>query len=759
MEGNGRSIGAGFVASTRGFRDTVRLYLMASTPARITPGSFGSPKAAEADGELATERPPALGSERLDDVTDDFDALGEAATGGAAEAGGTASPSSSRVTATPAPAGGQPPVAPGAPSRGPSGPVRNATPPGAPPLRADVAARPGLPARVTPAMMGTAAPVLPRTPPPGAGRPATAPRVTRLDGAAARSGTTPVSPPVLPRAEATHLGVAPPPQDAPAPQRASSLAGIHAPLTRLCSSCGELYPADFLVCPRDATPLAAAEGSDADPLIGILIGETYQIIRVIGEGGMGRVYEARHLRLKERRFAVKCLHADLARNPEMAARFLREAESASSIKHVNVVDVFDVHHLADGTPYLVGEFLEGEELADYVTKRGPLEPRLAAKVTRQVCLALAAAHERGIVHRDMKPENVFVLGSSIAAVDRGESRTLHVKVLDFGISKAGPGDNSHLTRTGVIMGTPSYMAPEQARGRPVDHRADVYSLGACLYFMVTGRRPFDSDDPTSTLSKVLTEDPVRPREIDQRIPEALELVIQRAMAKDAGDRYGSMGELERALSAFTGSSSLAVPSSNAMLSIRTPEPEIAIQRVGAARAFDVAKEMLGSGSMPPPSQQTSSLARMARPIIVITSVALGAWLVGGTVAALAGLVRVIHAGEVTLTEALMLVVGCLFAAATPIALYVSHIRKVVWPNSVRALELAGDLKRLTVSAFVTYGAISAFGRIVHTVLFRSSVGLASGIWDIVLFVLSVIVALTIGGFAPLLRNIRRRRRD
>jgi serine/threonine-protein kinase len=526
-----------------------------------------------------------------------------------------------------------------------------------------------------------------------------------------------------------------------------------------CSSCGELYPSDFLVCPRDATPLAAIEGGDTDPLLGSLVGETYQIVRVVGEGGMGRVYEARHLRLKERRFAVKCLHADLARNPEMAARFLREAETASSIKHVNVVDVFDVHHLADGTPYLVGEFLEGEELADYVAKRGPLEPRIAAKVARQVCQALAAAHERGIVHRDMKPENVFVLASSIGPVERRESQTLNVKVLDFGISKAGPNDQSNLTRTGVIMGTPSYMAPEQARGRAVDHRADVYSLGACLYFMVTGRRPFDSDDPTSTLSMVLTEDPIRPREIDQRVPEALELIIQRAMAKDAADRYESMSDFEKALASFTGRSSAAIASDHAMAALSHP-PAIAVRETGARRAFDVAKAMLGNTSVPPAAVQSNLSAKVARPMIVLTSLALGLWLVGGIVAALAGLVRVVHdGGEITVTESTLLVAGCLFAATTPIALYVLHIKKTVWPNSVRAVELASDLKRLVVSAFVTYGGLAVFGRILQTVVLRNSHGLASGQWDIALFGVSALMALTFGGFGPLLRNLRRRRRE
>ena len=535
-------------------------------------------------------------------------------------------------------------------------------------------------------------------------------------------------------------------------------------LTRKCATCNEMYPADFLVCPRDATPLTDASGAGAegpDPLIGKLLGDTYRITRVVGEGGMGRVYEARHLRLKERRFAVKCLHADLARNAEMAARFLREAESASSIKHPNVVDVFDVHHLPDGPPYLVGEFLEGEELADYVKRKGPLDARMAAKVTRQVCHALAAAHERGIIHRDMKPENIFVLASSIAGVETGTARALQVKVLDFGISKAGPSDTSNLTRTGVIMGTPSYMSPEQARGRQVDPRADVYSVGACLYFMVTGRRPFDSDDPTSTISMVLTEDPIRPREIDERIPEGLELIIQRAMAKDANDRYASMLELEAALSALSSSNNRhsvgQMPSLRELAIAHPSEPKIAAS--GAQRAFDVAKAVLGSDSLPPPSAESAKLARHARPTIIVTSVAVGAWLVGATVTALSGLVRVLHDGELTLTESFLLIIGCLFAAATPAALYVMHLRKVIWPNSVKALQLATDLKRAAIAALAAYGSLAILGRILHTVIFRRSGGLASGFWDMFLFVFTLGIAGSIGGFAPFLRSQRKRRSE
>lgn len=541
----------------------------------------------------------------------------------------------------------------------------------------------------------------------------------------------------------------------PADAAEGTVAEAKVPLTRRCATCDERYPGDFLVCPRDATPLQDETGEHlVDPLLGKLLGETYQIVRVVGEGGMGRVYEARHLRLKQRRYAVKTLHAELARNVEMAARFMREAESVSGLDHPNVVDVFDVHHLPDGTPYLVGEFLEGEELADYVGKRGALDPYLAANVARQVCAALGAAHDRGIVHRDMKPENIFVLKSSIDAVAAGDAKRLAIKVLDFGISKAGGGERTHLTKTGVIMGTPSYMAPEQARGKQVDHRADVYSVGACLYFMITAKRPFDSEDPTSTISMVLTQDPQRPREIDARIPEALELIVQRAMAKDARDRYQSMAELEKALGAFE-SSSAPIPSVQMQPLVVSHEPDP--KATGAMRAFDAMQAVLGSGSMSPPAMTSTREAKLARPTIVIASTALAFWFIGGTAAALGGLVRVLHDGEITVTESVLLLVGVVFAAATPVGIYVSHVRKRIWPNSVRAVQVASVLKRTTASALVSYGAFSMANRLAHTILFRSSHKLASGVWDIALFALSVVIALTIGGASPLLRSLGRRR--
>jgi serine/threonine protein kinase len=701
---------------------------MPSTPLRVD-------GTAESEGSGDTERPPAEGSQPvLGAAPGPASGVASASPDDATRVGPPpplplagaarkplpppALPSSSKLVAAPPSSSPQLPAsAPRVPVRAPAATIVHA---GAPPASASVP-------------VAVAAP-LPR--PVSLARPQTPSFQFTPGGAMATSNTVPA-----PSGETA----------VPSSARMLSAEGEPVPLTRRCTACNELYPPDFLVCPRDATPLVDESGEAMDPLVGKLLGETYQIIRVVGEGGMGRIYEARHLRLKERRFAVKTLHTDLARNGEMAARFLREAETASSISHPNVVDVFDVHHLPDGTPYFVGEFLEGMELAEFVERNGPLDPKQAARVGRQICSALALAHGRGVIHRDMKPENVFVLQSSIDAVATGAAKNLTVKILDFGISKAGGDERTHLTRTGVIMGTPSYMAPEQARGKAVDHRADIYSVGAVLYFALTGKRPFDSDDPTVTITMVLTQDPVRLRQHDSRIPESLELVVQRAMAKDPRERYQSMVDLEKALEGVfrdgrRTSQSIAVPPSRASLPGEND-----------SSAFDVAKAMLAGASLAPPSSTSNNQAKLARPTIIAMSSVLGLWLVGGTTASLAGLVRVLHDGEITVTESVLLVVGCLFAAATPLALYVLHVRKVIWPNSVRALQLSADLKRTATAALATYGGLAIAARIGHTVLARSSKGLTSGVWDIALFLVSVLAAATVGGAGPMLRNMRRRR--
>jgi hypothetical protein len=217
-----------------------------------------------------------------------------------------------------------------------------------------------------------------------------------------------------------------------------------------------------------------------------------------------------------------------------------------------------------------------------------------------------------------------------------------------------------------------------------------------------------------------------------------------------------MAELEQALEGFV-HAGRAISSRPQQILV----PEIDLKETGAKRAFDIAKAALGTPSMAPPAGQAamsaSSEAKLARPTIVGASVALGFWFVGGTAAALGGLVRVLHDGEITITESVLLLVGCLFAAATPIGLYVAHVKKKIWPNSVRAVQLATDLRRFTAAAFISFGALTLLNRLAHTIFLRSSSKLSSGVWDMALFAISVVLSLTIGGFGPLARNMRRRR--
>ena len=194
-----------------------------------------------------------------------------------------------------------------------------------------------------------------------------------------------------------------------------------------CPRCGERYPADFLVCPRDAAELHEVSETD-DPLVGKVLSETYDVLGVVGEGAMGRVYEARHIRLLSKRFAIKVLHGDLTRQRDVVSRFLREAEATATLDHPNIVGVVDVNQLEDGRLYLVAELLEGDQLGRYLERHKRLEVPEAIHICRQVCQALIAAHDKAIVHRDIKPENVFLVGE-------GEDRL--VKVLDFGISRIG----------------------------------------------------------------------------------------------------------------------------------------------------------------------------------------------------------------------------------------------------------------------------------------------------------------------------------
>ena len=278
-----------------------------------------------------------------------------------------------------------------------------------------------------------------------------------------------------------------------------------------------------------------------DALVGSVLEGAYRITRLIGEGGMGAVYEAVQLRLNKR-VAVKLMARDLAANHEALARFHREAEITSHLGHPHLVTVFDFGQAESGEPYLVMEFLDGEDLDHRLRRVGRMPVEAAVHVVKQVASALGAAHDQGVVHRDLKPGNVFLLQIP------GEPD--FVKVLDFGISKMKAA-RTQLTNASAVMGTPNYMSPEQATGavEEIDHHADQWALACIAWEMLLGRGPFVADDVAAILYQIINLDPhpLAPRV--PGLPPAVESVLRRALSKRPADRFPSMREFSRALEA------------------------------------------------------------------------------------------------------------------------------------------------------------------------------------------------------------------
>ncbi len=304
---------------------------------------------------------------------------------------------------------------------------------------------------------------------------------------------------------------------------------------------------------------SARPGGPADPsrLIGMTLSGRYKIERLLGEGGMGAVYQAEHTHMRKR-LAIKVLHAEMSRMPEVVARFEREAMAAANIDHPNVAKATDFGKLDDGSFFLALEFVEGHSLRDEIG-RGRLELGRVLHILSQSAGALGRAHQLGIVHRDLKPENVML-------VERDGDADF-VKVLDFGIAKvpvgelgsakdSGGGGPGHpvLTQLGMVYGTPEYMAPEQALGQEVDARADLYALGVIAYEMLTGDRPFDHESKVALLGMHVTA-PVPPfseRAPDARIPREVEAIVTKLLAKEASHRFADARELVDAVTAIEG---------------------------------------------------------------------------------------------------------------------------------------------------------------------------------------------------------------
>jgi len=286
-----------------------------------------------------------------------------------------------------------------------------------------------------------------------------------------------------------------------------------------------------------------AEQPAPDPLAGQEVGGRYRLIRRIGKGGMGVVYEAEHLGL-DKRVAIKFLLDRFADDLEVVERFHREARTASRIGQENIIDVTDVGHGADGRPYIVMELLAGGDLATVLSASGPMPAPRAVHVIRQVLRGLGAAHGKGIVHRDMKPENVHL-------IERGGDPDF-VKIMDFGISKVIAASDSkvRLTATGAVIGTPIYMAPEQALAQTeLDQRVDLYAVGVMLYELLAGRPPFLSTSYLGLVTQHINTAPPNLAQFRPDLPRPLIAAVHRALEKDPAKRFQSAVEFTRALPA------------------------------------------------------------------------------------------------------------------------------------------------------------------------------------------------------------------
>jgi serine/threonine-protein kinase len=345
--------------------------------------------------------------------------------------------------------------------------------------------------------------------------------------------------------------------------------------------------------------------------VGRTIADKYEIISLLGEGGMGAVYMAKHTQVGKR-FAIKLLHEQFAHHAEMVERFMREARAAGEVGHDNIIEIYDIGRDASGAIYMVMEVLKGSSLEDVVQAQ-PIPYPLATYILLQVLSALEAAHARGIVHRDMKPDNVFL--TTVAGQPN------FVKVLDFGIAKIKSGEGGHgLTQTGTMMGTPYYMSPEQAKGsKDIDHRTDLYACGVMFYQMLTGRFPFEAPNIPALLVKITSEEPVPVEQISPEIPPDIAAAIRRSMSKEAEDRFQSASEFAQAIRAYA-------------------QQDVALQGLAAARpAFDTGAPITAAGKTTPMGWTAtggqpprSGRAGLVAGILVAALVLLG----GGTVAAL-----------------------------------------------------------------------------------------------------------------------------
>lgn len=307
---------------------------------------------------------------------------------------------------------------------------------------------------------------------------------------------------------------------------------------KACMLCGREFPGKVETCPDDGTLLTPL---GKEPKVGDIFAGRYEILDTIGGGGMGKVYKARH-NLMKRIVAIKMLLPHLVQNAAALKRFTQEAQAASALKHPHILYVHDFGISDQGIPFLIMDYLEGQTLSTVLQDEGALPEARAVPIFIQACSALAHAHAKGVVHRDIKPANIMLINF--------EGQTDYLQIVDFGIAKLlQPDGAEQLTHTGEVFGSPMYMSPEQCRGKELDARSDIYSLGCVLYRSITGRPVFGGRDAMECMYKQVNDTPATFSEVcpELALSDRLEAAVFKAIAKDPEQRFQSMTEFREAL--------------------------------------------------------------------------------------------------------------------------------------------------------------------------------------------------------------------
>ncbi len=372
---------------------------------------------------------------------------------------------------------------------------------------------------------------------------------------------------------------------------------------------------------------AVVERDEAD-LLGSIVAERYHILKKLGEGGMGTVYLAEHVKMG-RKAALKVMNPGMNTDADAIARFNREAANASRLNHPNVCGIYDFGETSDGLIYLAMEFIEGESLTSLIEKNGYLAAPRAASIIHQAADALAVAHDYGIVHRDLKPDNIMIA--------KGRDGSDLVKVVDFGIAKASSSDAQKVTKTGLVVGTPEYMSPEQLAGDKLDGRSDIYSLGLVAFNCLTGLLPFPSNSAQEAMIMRLTDQPKTLAEMkpDIQWPAELQAVMDKVLARDAELRYQKSAEFGRDMAKAVENMPAAVAATEGTMVMGAASAEVPKTRMAAKSAATMKVSAAGApaaATVAAPAAvpaKKSPLVMIVAAVVVIGAIGAGAMFMKG----------------------------------------------------------------------------------------------------------------------------------